>query len=237
MAPPTNRERDLYAVEPLHLATQSAPLGQGERMMNMTEKHPVLPAQEEPDEIDPPKNRMLKDLPRELSKMIVIPVIMALGVCRGYLDLDNRGVRPEEYDEEVRKVLNMFGSDKRMASAALEIFTRGHTLRINAEELRRTSFSLSPTGPVLIGEQAVRLPFQRSLLGCLTVVLNAGSLSSSNTQTFADLTDSIEHIALCFPKLHTLTIDIEWEIDEVQERFAPLYTVLLEHGQAKASDL
>ena len=84
--------------------------------------------------------------------MIVIPVIMSLGACRGHLDLDNRGVRPEEYNEEVRKVLNIFGSDKRMAIAALDIFTRGHTLRINAEELRHTSFSLSPTGPVLIGE-------------------------------------------------------------------------------------
>ena len=56
----------------------------------------------------------MKDLPRELSKMIVIPGIMPLGVCRGHLDLDNRGVRPEEYNEEVRKVLNMFGSNKHM---------------------------------------------------------------------------------------------------------------------------
>ena len=179
----------------------------------------------------------MKDLHRELSKMIVVPVIVPLDVCRGHLDLDNRGVRPEEYNEKVRKVFNRFGSNKHMASAALAIFTRGHTMRIDAEELRNTSFSLSPTGLVLIGEQAVRLPFQRSLVGSLTVVLNAGSLSSSNTQTFADLTNSIDHIALCFPKLRTLTIDIEWKIDEVEERFAPLYTFLLEHGQAKASNL
>jgi hypothetical protein len=75
------------------------------------------------------------------------------------------------------------------------------------------------------------------MLGSLTATLNAGSFSSSNTQTFADLTNSIEHIAVCFQELHTLTIDIEWEIDQVQDCFAPLYTVLLEHGQAKASEL
>jgi hypothetical protein len=34
--------------------------------------------------------------------MIVFPTVLSLGVCRGHLDLDNRGVRLEEYDAEVK---------------------------------------------------------------------------------------------------------------------------------------
>jgi hypothetical protein len=51
------------------------------------------------------------------------------------------------------------------------------------------------------------------------------------------LTNSIENIPKCFTKLRTLTIDIEWDIDEFNERWAPLYAFLLEQGQVRASDL
>jgi hypothetical protein len=50
--------------------------------------------------------------------MIVFPTVLSLGVCRGHLDFDNRGVRPEEYDAEVKNILKNFGFSKAMASAS-----------------------------------------------------------------------------------------------------------------------
>jgi hypothetical protein len=44
MAPPTNNERDVYAVEVSSLARQSAHLEQGECMVNMTGTSPYLRA-------------------------------------------------------------------------------------------------------------------------------------------------------------------------------------------------
>jgi hypothetical protein len=168
--------------------------------------------------------------------MIVFPTVLSLGVCRGHLDLDNRGVRLEEYDAEVKNILKIFGFSKVMASVGLDVFTRCHTLRIEAEKLCRTRFSVAHTGPALIGKEAIPLPFPRIMLGGLTVYFNAGSLSNSNTRTYADLTNSIQNIGICFPNLAMLTIEIEWDIDEVQERFAPLYTVLHNEGGVRASE-
>jgi hypothetical protein len=117
-------------------------------------------------------------------------------------------------------MLGMVGFSQLMAGAAL--FTRCHTLGIEAERLCHTRFPVSPTELALIGKMATPLPFERSMLSCLTMSFNAGSLSSSNTQTHTDLTNSIEQSTKCFPKLLMLTIEIEWDIDEVEERFAPL---------------
>jgi hypothetical protein len=142
------------------------------------------------------------------------------------IDIAKRGNRIEEYCVEVPKVLNIFSTSMHMASAALDVFTRYHTLRIEAKELHHTHFSLTPTGPVLIGKKA--LPFDREKLGSLTIFFNGGSLSKSSSEAFADLTNSVENIPKCFTKLHTLTIVIEYDIGEVQDRWAPLYTVLLE---------
>lgn len=168
--------------------------------------------------------------------MVVIPTVLFLGVCRGHLDLDNRGVRLEEYNAEVKNILKIFGFSKTMASAGLDIFTRCHTLRMEAEKLCHSRFSVASSGLAFIGKDAIPLPFPRVLLGSLTVYFNAGSFLKSNTRTYADLRNSIRNVGICFPDLGMLTIEIEWDIDEVQERFAPLYTVLHEEGGVRASE-
>ena len=164
--------------------------------------------------------------------MIATPV-----VCRGHRDEDTRGVHLEDYDDEVRKVINIFSYSKKLASVALNVLIVSHTLRLEADRLHYSSFSLSPTGSVLIGKGKVPLPFDRYQLRSLTLFFNGGSISQSNTQTFAALVSAIPHIEKCFPKLWYLKIDIEWDTDETQERFGPLYTVFHDRGEADIGDL
>ena len=168
--------------------------------------------------------------------MFVIPIVLSLGVCHGHLDFDNRGVRFEDYNKEVKNILTIFGFSKAMASMGLYVFTHCHTLRIEAEKICHTRFSVAPAGPAFVGKEEVPFPFDRSMLRSLTIHFNGGTLSESNTPAFKDLTDAIANVGICFPNLTVLTIDIEWDINETQERFAPLYTVLHAEGGVKASE-
>jgi hypothetical protein len=171
-----------------------------------------------------------------LMEMFVIPIVQSLGVCHGHLDFENRGVRFEDYNQEVKIILKIFGFSKNMASMGLYVFMNCHTLRIEAEKIFHTRFSVAPAGPALIGKEEIPFPFDRSMLRSLTIHFNGGTLSESNTPTFINLTNAIENVGICFPNLDMLTIDIEWDINETYERFAPLYTVLHEEGGVKASE-
>jgi hypothetical protein len=169
-------------------------------------------------------------------EMFVIPIVLSLGVCHGHLDLDNRGVRFEDYDREVKNILKIFGFSDDIASMGLCVFTHHHTLRIEAEKICHTRFSVAPAGLALIGKEETPFPFDRSMLRSLTIHFNGETLSESNTPTFINLANAIDNVGICFPNLDMLSIDIEWDINEIQERFAPLYTVLHEQGGVKASE-
>jgi hypothetical protein len=132
-------------------------------------------------------------------EMFVIPIVLSLGVCHGHLDLDNRGVRFEDYDREVKNILKIFGFSEDIASMGLCVFTHHHTLRIEAEKICHTRFSVAPAGLALIGKEETPFPFDRSMLRSLTIHFNGETLSESNTPTFINLANAIDNVGICFP--------------------------------------
>ena len=154
--------------------------------------------------------------------------------CCGHRRADNRGVQLEEYHDEVEDVVHQFGFHQEMATTALRVFKRAHTFRLAAKKLRYMQLSLSPTSRLLIGSNALPLPFDPTVLQHLTIFFHGGSLSNCDRATFQLLRTSIPRISTYFPSLQILKVEITWEIDEYQERWGPHHINLHLRGEMHA---
>jgi hypothetical protein len=165
--------------------------------------------------------------------LIVDPIILSLGVCRGHLDGDDRGVLFDEYPDQIRQLINSINFSKPAASYALECFTNCHTLRLEAERLE-SMIEQNITCPLLAGQKV--FPFNPALLQHLTIFFHGGRLADSNSHAFFTLTKNIDKIYTHFPNLRSLKLDIEWDVDEVRITFGPVYIALLARGEVTTSN-
>jgi hypothetical protein len=176
-------------------------------------------------------------MPTELSEQIVKPLVLVRGDCHGHRRADNRGILPEDHRKEAGDVTQKFDFDTKMASMALGIFKENHALRLEAKKLRYMQQFSSPTNSLLVGSNAVPLPFNPTLLERLTISFHGGSLSSCDRPTSKLLTESVAKLTNYFPGLQALKIEINWDIDDAQERFGLHYIHLHARGLAKIKTL
>ena len=180
-----------------------------------------------------PEKRVFDACPKEIFTLFVDPIVHSLGVCRGHFPGDNRGVLLDEYHHHTRQLLNCLNFSKPAASYALECFTNCHTLRLEAERLEFMTEE-TITSPFLVEQKT--FPFHPALLRHLTIFFRGGSLADSNRRAFSILTRNLRNIYAYFPNLRTLKIDIQWDTDEVQETFGPVYIALLARGEVTISN-
>jgi hypothetical protein len=157
-----------------------------------------------------------------------------MGVCRGHLNGDDRGVTLEQYSGQIHELVNYFNFSTPIAGYALERFTDCHTLRLEAGKLD-TMIEQTATTLLLVGQDA--FPFRPELLQHLTIFLQRGSLGNSNGRAFNSLSKNVHHIHSYIPNLLDLKIEINWSGDGNKERFGPLFLAMLATGDAEAAHL
>ena len=100
------------------------------------------------------------------------------GACHGHRRAGNRRVLLEEHRDVAGEIIHQFGLDKQLASVALGTFKNDHTLRLEAKKLRYMQLTLSPINMLLMGSNAIPLPFDPAQLQRLTNSSHGGNLSS-----------------------------------------------------------
>jgi hypothetical protein len=163
--------------------------------------------------------------------------VLSRGNCHGHRRADNRGVQLEEYRDEIEEVVRQFGFHQEMATTAVRVFKRSHTLRLAAKKLRYMQLSPSTPSRLLIGGNALPLPFDPVILKHLTIFFHGGNLSNCDRAAFQLLRTSIPRINTYFPGLKSLRVEITWEIDEEQERWGPHHINLHMRGEMHAKAL
>jgi len=143
----------------------------------------------------------------------------------------------EEYRDVAGEIAHRFGLDKQLASVAVGTFKNAHTLRLEAKKLRDMQLTSSPINMLLMGSNAIPLPFDPAQLQRLTIFFHGGSLSSCDRETFKLVRESIPKLTEHFPNRQILKLEITWDIDEDQERFDGQYIHLLEIGEVRVDDL
>jgi hypothetical protein len=142
-----------------------------------------------------------------------------------------------DYREAAGEIIHHFGPDKQMTGIALGLYTNNHTLRLEAKKLHYMQQFSAANNLLLMGTNAVALPFDPTLLERVTIIIHGGSLSSCDRDTFKLLRESVPNLVNFFPSLNVVKLEITWDVDEDQERFGPHYIHLFNTGELKADAL